>query len=494
MKEVLNLKSILNKGLIGKNSNINIKDLNIMASDSKESAEEKGIEMLAGRARLIPIGKKDDELAVASVFLSSLKFIKEFRNEVFDLIKVSKSNNIICLKEVSFPLLFSDNDEKKKARFDGLVLLTNNRGDIKDAILFEMKIGSNQLEEKQLMLYLDMAKTLGIQKFVTISNQYVTNNEHSPLPSVKKYAEKKKIDLYHFTWDGLRILGVSLFRSSTGGIEDQDQLEIIGEINRYYSDCGAIKTFEKMSDCWKTLMKEVGSGDFVPNAEIKKQISIIIPDWIQQEKDLAFKLGDKLSDNEIIRVSCEKKSKQTNDERIKEDEKLLETGKILQSIYRIPNAVSPLEVIMDPTRKVIKQQFLVSYPEDGTIKGKLSFIRDFLKIAQKKSQEGFQFFSNNTNVLIITKGKNDDLKYKISDFLKPENVNIDKNAELRKVYIVSEIEIGQDFYSSVKSIALEEKYVLDFYESIMQYFKKWVKPAPKVEVKAPVEAIENDIE
>ncbi|MBP5343152.1 hypothetical protein J6Y73_04430 [bacterium] len=488
------MKSILSKGLVGKNTTINYKNLSITPADSKESVDEKGIEMYASKARLIPIGKKDDELAVASVFLSSLKFIKEFRNEIFDMIKVSKANNIICLKEVSFPLLFADSDEKKKARFDGLVLLTNNKGDIKDAIIFEMKIGSNQLDENQLLLYLDMAKTLGIQKFVTISNQYVTSFTHSPLQSVKKYAEKKKIDLYHFTWDGLRILGVGLFRSSTGGIEDEDQLEIMGEINKYYSDCGAIKTFEKMSDCWKPLMREVGSGNFVPNTEIKKQISTIILDWIQQEKDLAFKLGDKLTDSEIIKVSCEKKTKQSIDERIKEDEKLLETEKILQSIYRIPNAVSPLEVTMDPTRKVIKQQFLVSYPEDGSIKAKLAFIRDFLKSAQKKSQEGFQFFSNYTNVLVITKGKNDDLKYKISDFLKPENVIIDKNAELKKVYIVSEIEIGQDFYSPVKSIAYEEKYVLDFYESIMQYFKKWIKPAPKVEVKNPVEVTENEIE
>ena len=42
-------------------------------------------------ARLIPVVKTGDEMALTSIFLSSLRLVKEFRDSVFKDIKLSRS-------------------------------------------------------------------------------------------------------------------------------------------------------------------------------------------------------------------------------------------------------------------------------------------------------------------------------------------------------------------------------------------------------------------
>ena len=46
-------------------------------------------------ARLIPFYKPGDEMALASIFLSALRLVKDFRNQIFKTIGLSRSNHIL---------------------------------------------------------------------------------------------------------------------------------------------------------------------------------------------------------------------------------------------------------------------------------------------------------------------------------------------------------------------------------------------------------------
>ena len=56
-------------------------------------------------ARLIPLVKIGDEMALTSIFLSSLKYVDEYRNSFFSDIKLSKAGTAYFYTEICFPKL-----------------------------------------------------------------------------------------------------------------------------------------------------------------------------------------------------------------------------------------------------------------------------------------------------------------------------------------------------------------------------------------------------
>ena len=74
--------------------------------DSYLKAEENNQQkrqILVRPARLIPVLKPGDEMALTSIFLSSIKLIKEFRDNIFKEIKFPKGGKCFYYTEVSFP-------------------------------------------------------------------------------------------------------------------------------------------------------------------------------------------------------------------------------------------------------------------------------------------------------------------------------------------------------------------------------------------------------
>ena len=61
--------------------------------DFHKAIKEKDI--FVREARLIPVHKVGDELALASVFLASLKYVKEYREKFFKAIKFKKSSQLL---------------------------------------------------------------------------------------------------------------------------------------------------------------------------------------------------------------------------------------------------------------------------------------------------------------------------------------------------------------------------------------------------------------
>ena len=82
-------------------------------------------------AKLIPLLKAGDEMALTSVFLSALRHVKEYKDKIFKELKLSRGGKAYYYTEVSFP-------ELGKSRIDGLALIVI-KGVIKEAVLFEMK-------------------------------------------------------------------------------------------------------------------------------------------------------------------------------------------------------------------------------------------------------------------------------------------------------------------------------------------------------------------
>ena len=102
-----------------------------------------GKELHLQPARLIPFYKPGNEMALTSIFLSGLRLIKEFRNDIFHAISLSRGNQIRIYTEVEF-LLYN------KSRVDGMVLVIRG-SKIIDAVLLEVKNMKNELNEAQII-------------------------------------------------------------------------------------------------------------------------------------------------------------------------------------------------------------------------------------------------------------------------------------------------------------------------------------------------------
>ena len=139
--------------------------------DKFEELITKGNEIHLQPAKLIPFHKPGDEMALTSIFLSGLRLIKEFRDEIFQILYVNKTNKILIFTEIEFVLF--------DKRIDGLILIIRSNK-IYDAVLLEVKNKRNDLELRQIEEYLKISKEYGIPKFLTVSNQFVSfqHNHH----------------------------------------------------------------------------------------------------------------------------------------------------------------------------------------------------------------------------------------------------------------------------------------------------------------------------
>ena len=71
-------------------------------------------------ARLIPSFKMGDEVGLASVLLSSMRMIREFKRMILTDLKMRKGGHFYAYNEVVFP-------QFKNCRIDGLILIESGK-------------------------------------------------------------------------------------------------------------------------------------------------------------------------------------------------------------------------------------------------------------------------------------------------------------------------------------------------------------------------------
>jgi hypothetical protein len=232
-------------------------------------------------ARLIPMLKPGDEMALASVILSSIRVIKEFRNMILSDLKMMKGGQIFVYTEIIFPL-FDD------SRIDGLAIIVKG-GIIKDAAIFEMKNETKELDFKQILKYIEIARKYEIPRLVTVSNQFVSEPTQFPL----QIKSSKNVSLFHFSWSYILTLANILLFKNDINIEDKDQIEIMKEVVSYLEDyrsgvCG----FNQMKPGWKGIVEKINSGTRIKLND--PDLNETVSSWQQEEKDMALILSNKL--------------------------------------------------------------------------------------------------------------------------------------------------------------------------------------------------------
>ena len=451
------------------------KKLTNLIGTSKEFFDKlvQGGEIKLRNAYLIPVIKAGDEMALTSVLLAAIRLIKEFKNLMFSDIKMMKGGQIFVYTEIVFPT-FPD------SRIDGLILVVKN-GIIKDATIFEMKNGNNELESEQINKYIEITKKYNIPRIVTVSNQYVSEPTQSPL----NLKLPKTLSMYHLSWSYLLTIAHILLFDNDINIEDQDQIEIMKEVLNYFeNEKAGICGFNQMKPGWKEILEQINSGKRLKISD--PNLDDTVSSWQQEEKDMALILSKKLG---VFITSGNSKYKNNLKARIENDKKMLIDKKELVSILKVKGAVSDIKIRALFEKRTIEMSVSLKIPEDKTLKGQVSWLKKQLEICKKKGLEAFEEIDNEAVVEVAIKNSSVLDRYYIYNL---DNIAEDfKNKEIRDFKIIDIKDFGKSFSNRRKFVETIEKMLIDFYSGIVQFLKNWEKPAPRIVTKNIEEKNEN---
>lgn len=413
-------------------------------------------------ARLIPILKPGDEMALTSVFLTSIRLIKEFRKMILSSAKITSNGKIHVYTEVLFP-------DTPDSRIDGL-LLVERGGIIKDAAIFEMKNGHNELDQNQIDRYLKLAKNFNIPNLITISNQFVSDPTQFPI----NIRIPKCVSVFHFSWSYLLTLAHILLFDNDTNIEDEDQVQIMHEVLHYFeSPKSGVLGFNRMKPGWKEVIEKINSGTRLKSSD--SDVEQTIQSWQQEEKDMALILSRKLG---VFVNSGETKYKGNLKARLENDKKKLITEFSLNSVLRVKNSISPIDITAFFKKRSIEMSVRMTAPQDKTVRGQLSWLSRQFQNCEKKSEKLFSKIHDEILVEIRFKGRSNLERVSI------ESLNTIypglKDKEVKEFNVIFIRDFGKGFASVSKFVEIIEQMLIDYYRGIIQYLVKWEKPAPKI--------------
>lgn len=414
--------------------------------------------IIFSEAKLIPLLKTGDEMALTSIFLSSIRLVKEYRYTIFNDLKIPKVGKFYYLTEVKVP-------EISEFRFDGMIIVIKS-GKIVDATIFEVKKENNHIEEKQIKKYIDVAIKLKIPRLVTISNQFVSDSTQLPIDI--KYSNKIKI--FHFSWTYLLTKARILLFENDINIEDPDQVEIMREVLHYLENKkSGVKGYTMMDSSWKLLTEKI-----LTNKQLNENDSVLLNavlSWYQEEKDMSLLLSKELG----MMV----KSKSRNKDSILKDIKdVIKTKSIVTSI-KVADSVSSLKIKASFEKKTILMEVEIKPPENETNIGKINWLIKQIKSGQKRNKKEFKDISNIVFITAIIKFSKNKFTEALNDYNNLKEINKANEIKSFKLYTVRDL--GRSYTSAKGFIKEIEFLLLEFYGGYVQHLSNWTKPAPKIE-------------
>lgn len=418
-------------------------------------------------ARLIPItsdtGVEAKERNAASALLAVMTAVDEFGRNLLKPLGVP-AGRIEAFVEVPFKV------DGKTFRPDGVLLVA--RGTRHWSALLEVKVAGNSLERGQMEGYLDLARQIGADAVLSISNQYVTKSSDYPIPIDRK--KLKRLVLHHWSWVG--VLTEAVVQRQHRGVKDRDQAYILGELIRYLSDPrSGVVLFNDMGPSWVNVREQA-------RLHMLKKTDPAVADvadrWDQLVRYLCLDLTKELGRDIKQQLSpAEASSTSARQQAVRES--LAGAGQLAAQL-QIPDAASPLEVLADLSTRQVTISARLTAPRDAKSRGRVSWLlRQLQKAPPNVAIESVAVWKSSTNAQLAA-AREDPMK------LVPSN-----NREIKEFRISLTRDLGLNrtagrggFIDSVMGA------VKVFYGEVLQNVTAWKPKAPKLPSPPPELVVE----
>jgi hypothetical protein len=303
-------------------------------------------------ARLIPTsginGTEEAERRATSALLAVMGSVREFGLAMVKPLG-APAGQLECYVEVPFKA-------GERTIYPDGVLQTTRAGKTWTALV-EVKTGSSELEKPQVENYLDVARENGHEVVLTISNQMVPAPGVHPLDVDKR--KLKKVTLHHLSW--AEVLTIAVQQRVHKGVADPDQAWILGELIRYleHPRSGALD-FADMGGAWVPVREAVAAGTLRAN---DRGLAELISRWEQLLRFAALRLGRELGADVQVHVS-RKEAAEPKVRFAAQAQSLVGSG-CLTGTLRIPDAVAPVDIVVDLRASKVTVSADIDAPRDG---------------------------------------------------------------------------------------------------------------------------------
>ncbi len=285
-------------------------------------------------ARLIPVsgikGSDEQERRGASALLAVLASVHEFHRAVLGPLG-APAGKIECFIEVTFEL------GDRQVRPDGVIRTT--RGNQVWTALVEVKTDRNDLEAPQIEAYLDVARDNDFQAVITISNQIATVVGEHPCNVDKK--KLRKVHLHHLSWS--RIHTEAVIERINRSVSNPDQAWMLAELIRYleHPRSGAVD-FDDMGGSWVAVRD--GATDGTLRTADPRTLDVV-GRFGQLVAFAGLRLSRKLGVD--VRPALSRAQLRDTAKRLQSSAAELVDRGTLAGGLKVPNAVSPIDIIVD---------------------------------------------------------------------------------------------------------------------------------------------------
>ena len=424
---------------------------------------------------LIPVAS-DKEVGVISVVLAMIQSVPSFAGALLNSIgqRVGTRSKIECLTEV----VFKKNPPNLVLRPDGLLII--NIGNRSWKALIEAKIGKHQIEEKQIANYCQLAKHNGIDTVITISNQFAALPTHHPLKLTKKTTGGIKV--YHWSW--MYIMTQAHLTLADSDFNNPEQRYLLDEIIKFLEHPSVpVSSFDRMNSEWKDLVLMVQKGATLNKTSPEVQNSVAA--WHQEQKDICLLLSRKIGRHVTLKL-C-RKHLEDQEQRLLDDSRELVDNNTLQCTLEIPDAASPIAIIVDVRGRTVSCGMRVTAPKDKKRgSSRVNWLIGQLKRVQDPSDIDIKAMWPNRAI---------PTQAALSKLREDPNHLLSRNESLLPQYF--EVSITKDMagkFSGAKPFIEQfEVAVPLFYEKVGQHLQNWVSPPPKMKSQSDEPPKETDL-
>lgn len=313
--------------------------------------------LVAGEtARLIPVAsERQKEARAVSPLLAVFRLVPDYANMM--LAEVGAPTNQRAKLTAYTEVCFKTKGKKPSElpRPDGLLFVES--GSKTWSALIEAKVKGAEMTAEQLEQYLDLAREVGANALITISNQFALLPTHHPVRVNKQ--KTRSVDLYHFSW--LSLLCNAQILSDSASVNDREQAMVLKELIRFLEhENSGVQVFERMGGAWKDLCAGMQRGEPLKKGDALLQLAIA--DWHQLTRYLALKLSTRLAKS--VKLHMPRKHMKDPAARLNDDMEGLLKSHCLADEFEIPNAAGRIALTADLLRRTIKLSMKLDPPQD----------------------------------------------------------------------------------------------------------------------------------
>lgn len=415
-------------------------------------------------ARLIPIssatGIEAQERRAVSALLAVMSAVEEFGRALLKPLG-APAGRVEAFIEVPFKV----NDIS--LRPDGIVAVT--RAGKTWAALVEGKTAQNDLDAAQLDMYLDLARELGLDCVITISNQFASSSNAFPVEVDRR--KLRKVTLHHWSW--VDVLTEAVVQKEHRGVSDADQAYILGELIRYLSDPrSGVMGFASMGPSW-TAVRDGARARTLRRGDA--HVGAVAGRWDDLMRYIALELTQELGRDVRQVVAAKERSPEARLQALHAS--LADDGVLIGSLA-IPSAAGEIALTADLRAREVSASTRIEAPQEGRSRGRVAWLlRQLGEAPEAVKIETRAAYASGTLACSLSEARE-----------KPDALFPDGDRDIREFVLTLSRTPGMNRDTGKGSFAESVlELTKDFYSTVLQPVRAWKEPAPKL-VKRPQEA------